>query len=427
VGPSSHRTLVLAAALVSTACGGEETSTAIADASAAIDDATAVDASPPSTHRPIQLATATYQMCALFDDGTVSCWGVPGAESCAIAENGDGTVWCHAPDGGVTETTNVAFGTPTAVAGVVGASALAVGFWADCVVSQSGVVSCWGDDNKGVLGDGQTGPDLWNDQPIEVLSIPSTSIVAGGSFGCALEATGGVSCWGVDVIGQLGPGGVVGGTPQTPTSVVPLPPSRSIVATFGSVCSLDDGGAVRCWGANYTGALCSDSMDASTACPTPTPIAGLPSDVQSIFGGSGGNPCATTDAGALWCWGWNVNGLVTPGPAGGDVSPPTNVPGLSNVTQASMGWENACAVVDGGALYCWGAVIDSLFPGDGGWPIEPPTLVTGIPPAAQVVVGEETICMLGVDGTVWCWGDNSLGSCGPVSATNVTTPVQVPF
>lgn len=61
-------------------------------------------------------------------------------------------------------------------------------------------------------------------------------------------------------------------------------------------------------------------------------------------------------SGGLRCWGDGTSGEVGTGASSNVLTPPaTNNPGLSNVISVALGQYHGCAMVSGGATYCWGA------------------------------------------------------------------------
>src|SRR5215471_1566303 len=75
-----------------------------------------------------------------------------------------------------------------------------------CAVSSTGEVRCWGANDSGQLGTGDTTALLAPaPQPVS-LGMPASSVAAGGAFSCALLTNGTVKCWGDNHGGQLGTG-----------------------------------------------------------------------------------------------------------------------------------------------------------------------------------------------------------------------------
>ena len=78
-------------------------------------------------------------------------------------------------------------------------------------------------------------------------------VVGGGTHSCALKTDGTVWCWGRNDDGQLGLGDTIDRT--TPQAVGGLNDVLQIVAGSKHTCALTASGEVACWGANYSGQL----------------------------------------------------------------------------------------------------------------------------------------------------------------------------
>src|SRR5689334_6112677 len=73
-----------------------------------------------------------------------------------------------------------------------------------CAVTDAGGVECWGDNQFGQLGTGDT---TGSTSPRVVNGITGAlEIAAGNGHTCVLVHGGSVSCWGLDASGQLGNG-----------------------------------------------------------------------------------------------------------------------------------------------------------------------------------------------------------------------------
>ena len=84
------------------------------------------------------------------------------------------------------------------------ASAVAAGAAHSCAIVADGTVWCWGANDDGQLGDGDTAS---TPTPTPVAGLTEArQLGAGAAHTCALRADGGVWCWGGDFAGQLGDG-----------------------------------------------------------------------------------------------------------------------------------------------------------------------------------------------------------------------------
>ena len=82
--------------------------------------------------------------------------------------------------------------TPVAVAGVTGATALALGDQHACALVAGGAVQCWGANDDGQIGDGTTQA---RPAPTMVPGVTAQAIDAGGDSTCAVDMGGNFQCW----------------------------------------------------------------------------------------------------------------------------------------------------------------------------------------------------------------------------------------
>ena len=137
------------------------------------------------------------------------------------------------------------------------------------------------------------------------------SISAGYYYTCALLSTGAVKCWGYNDNGQLGDGSAASVTPRTtPVDVSTLSSGVTAIST-GSyhTCALLSTGAAKCWGKNTSGRLGDGS---NTASLTPVSVSTLSTGVIAIAAGEA-HTCAVLNTGAVKCWGYNVSGQLGDG------------------------------------------------------------------------------------------------------------------
>jgi alpha-tubulin suppressor-like RCC1 family protein len=313
-----------------------------------------------------------------------------------------------------------------------------------CAVTSAGGVKCWGTDEANELGTVNSDPLT----PSDVVGLTSgvTAVsVNNGDFGfaCALTRVGGVKCWGSNEYGQLGIGRSQQSTEQSaPASVVGLTSGvKAITVGANFACAITRGGGVKCWGLNGLGDLGDGSAAASSA--VPVSVVGLTSGVKAITAG-GDFACALTSAGGVVCWGDDNGGELGQGyPPPGSLtqrnnnvwSPtPIGVVGLSSGVKAiTAGNHHACALASGGGVECWGD--NSLGQLGNGLIPTGANLEKGFTPGAVVDLSSgvtainagasDRTCALVSGGGVECWGDNRLGRLGGVSKTDGVVPVHV--
>ncbi len=290
-----------------------------------------------------------------------------------------------------------------------------------CAVVDAGAVKCWGYNNKGQVGDNTT-----NDKsiPTQVTDLTSgvTAITAGGFHTCALLNTGAVNCWGYNASGQLGDNTT--NDKSIPTQVTDLTSGvTAITAGAYHTCALLNTGAVKCWGYNVSSQI---GDNTTTNKSIPTQVFGLTSGVTAITGGQY-HTCALLNTGAVKCWGQNSYGQVGDNTSN-NKSIPTQVVGLtSGVTAISVGWEHSCALLSTGAAKCWGRGSFGQV-GDGSYynQIFTPAQVTGLTSGVTAISsGGLHTCALLNTGAVNCWGYNANSQIGDNSTNNKSIPTQV--
>ncbi|CAM3714312.1 IPTL-CTERM sorting domain-containing protein [Paracidovorax anthurii] len=291
-----------------------------------------------------------------------------------------------------------------------------------CVLTTAGAVRCWGSNSSGQLGDGTT---TQRNTPVAVSGLGSgvAAIVGGSAHTCALTTAGAVQCWGANDFGQLGDG-VSALLSNTAVAVSGLGSGvAAIAAGLNHTCVLTTAGAVQCWGNNINGQLGDGTTTRRT---TPVTVSGLGSGVAAIAAGSS-HTCAVTMAGAVRCWGDNTNGRLGDGSSTQSLIP-VAVSGLgSGATAIAAGNAHTCALTTAGAVRCWGANSNGQA-GDGTISIQrnTPTAVSGLGSGVAAISARNShTCAVTVAGAVLCWGNNPDGRLGDGSTTQSATPVAV--
>lgn len=164
--------------------------------------------------------------------------------------------------------------TPPVTDVIAGVKSMSVASGHPCVVTTSGGVRCWGQNNGGELGNGTFGGDVLVPPATDVLT-GVRQVAAAPQYTCALTVAGGVRCWGYNSDGQIGD--------ETPNATERLAPAstdilenvRALSVGFVHVCALMTSGGVRCWGANTFGQLGDGLVPDSANAPPPADMAGF--------------------------------------------------------------------------------------------------------------------------------------------------------
>ncbi|PKO19145.1 MAG: hypothetical protein CVU39_00920 [Chloroflexi bacterium HGW-Chloroflexi-10] len=288
-----------------------------------------------------------------------------------------------------------------------------------CALSASGGVTCWGLNDAGQLGDGTTTNQL---MPVAVSGLSSgvKAISAGDYHICALTTGGGVKCWGDNQYGQLGNG--TANNSSTPVNVSGL--SSGVIAISAGTshsCALTSDGGVKCWGWNEGGQL---GIGTLTNSSIPATVSGLGSGVMAIASGLG-HSCALNRNGEVKCWGYNEYGQLGNNSTA-DSLIPVSVSGLRGVSGISAANLHTCALTNSGAVYCWG-LNDVGELGNGSTTnASQPVMVSGLSSGITAIsAGGFQTCSLTQNAGVNCWGDNTYGQVGDGTNTHRSTPVTV--
>jgi prepilin-type N-terminal cleavage/methylation domain-containing protein len=284
-----------------------------------------------------------------------------------------------------------------------GVTQIAAGGSHSCALLVVDEVWCWGASN-----DGQTGAGFFTNFPMPGPMLVSgltmvTSLVGGGAHTCALLNTNEVSCWGANVYGQLGDGGV--NRRAIPGQVTGLTGVTQLTAGAWHTCALLATQTVTCWGNNEFGQLGNELGDVSLS---PVAVDGL-AGVISINAGDY-HTCAVLTGGAVTCWGMNDFGQL--GSQSGDSAVPLAVAGITNAVSVSGGYGHTCAVLVGGAVTCWGINDHGQLGSGAPTNSVTPQVVPGLAPVTKVATGGAHTCALTTSRTVVCWGNNGFGQMG---------------
>lgn len=401
----------------------------------------------------VGIAADGNHTCAVHEDGTVSCWGGNWR-----GEIGNGT-------------TDNYSNAPVLVKNITNATSVSAGIGHTCALHDDATISCWGANEIGQLGNGQSGHGKNSAVPVKVQDISdATAIVTGdgriygrscalhqdstiscwGSqnspvpekiegienakavttgldHSCALHEGGIISCWGDNDDGQLGNETRDGSA--MPVQVKNITEAIAVTAGRSHTCALHQDSTVSCWGNNAVGQLGDGNSGKGEHSPVPVKVQGITNAiaVSASVGYYLGHTCALLEDNTVSCWGMNGSGQLGTGQsAEGDISSiPTAVRGITDATAISTGEEHSCALHEGGTISCWGdnfgGKLGSFETTDEHSAV--PVQVDGITGAIQVTAGEEHSCALHQNGTISCWGNMEAGRLGNGSSPRLPQKV----
>ena len=348
-----------------------------------------------------QRITSFSNGCVVLEDSTAYCWG----------ENGTG-----ARGNGATLDRYSA----EEINGFVGdATLIGAGQYSTCATDEAGTLRCWGNNGNGQLGDGSLTARYL---PVVTTGVSNViSVSSGQAQTCSVLQSGAVKCWGYGGSCVLGNGS--SSDFSTPQTVSGFASGGQMVATgWLHSCAVNALGGVLCWGSNGSGRL---GDGTTTGRCTPVSVVGLSSGIAEVGVGVA-HSCARSLSGEVWCWGDNGDGQVGDGTNATRLSP-VQVTGFSSpVVSVSLGYYHTCALSDDGQVRCWGSNGYGRLGDGSNTSSNRPVLVQGLSGGAvAIAAGGYHTCAALATGGIKCWGLNSYGQLGDLTTVNSFTPVAV--
>jgi alpha-tubulin suppressor-like RCC1 family protein len=316
-----------------------------------------------------------------------------------------------------------------------------------------GRLKCWGRNDSGQLGLGDR--DHRGDEPGEMgdalpyvdlgTNVRVDGVATGHDHTCAMVDGSREKCWGRNDFGELGLGDTVprGGEPGQMGDALPFVElgrdARVTQLALGihHTCALFVDGRMKCWGRNDHGQLgLGDSEhrgDDSAEMGDALPHVDLGGAEVVRMAVGGWHTCALLSGGDVKCWGANAGGQLGLGHTGnlgdqpgemGDTLRTVDLGRAERVTDLRAGVGHTCALLTDASVKCWGGNSSGQLglgdrhprgrdPGDMG--NELPRVDLGGIGVSRLSIGGQTghhTCALLGTGEIKCWGPNTFGALG---------------
>ena len=396
----------------------------------------------------VQVAVAENFSCALLLTGEVKCWGKNDYGQLGIGNTnsiGDGTGEMG------NNLTAVPFSSTIKV------QSLGAGGINTCATLTNGTVKCWGQNSSGQLGQGNTTDvgsttsSMLSLNHIRLRQERSRAIYSGMGHTCAILEDHKIQCWGKNDNGQLGLGDTTNRGDNSNEMGQNLPyvdlgsGAQVMQLALGSnhTCALLETGVVKCWGDNYYGQLGKDNRndlgDGSGEMGSSLTAINLGTSRRALKISSQGNTsCAVLDNGTAKCWGSNSNGQLgqgsttTLGDDTGEMAALQAIDLNGFVLDVQVGGYHTCAILDDNSLKCWGKNDEGQLGygnitqlGDGAGEMGSSLLTVSLRAVVatrtvlSVSLGNAHTCALLNNHSVKCWGKGLSGQLGSESSANL--------
>ena len=471
----------------------------------------------PSGGTFTDISAGGYYSCGVGNNGQAYCWGANGnyqlgtgnttgsstpvlviqgarpsnvtytsvdtghQHTCGLGSDGNGYCWGEGAHGRLGTGGTTSTGSPVLVskgARPTGVTFTKISGGGDhtCGIGSNGQAYCWGRNNYGQLGNGNTGTDssipVLVSQGARGSGVTFTSIDARYNYTCAVGSDGNGYCWGLNTDYQFGNGGT--GNSNVPALV--SQGARPAGVTFNNIgaggnqtCGVGSDGNGYCWGNNTDGHL-GDGTTTNRSTPVLVKLfdqyeyqitIGNNTLAQTVLPQSTGitvNPMPAHAVGTVSVSlkriydnktsnnvDYTYDNLL--GPDITSITPSTVAPNTSNtfsltgtnflnygpinLTGISTGNYHTCGVNSNGDGYCWGEGTYGKLGNGSTTNRSTPVLVSqGARPAgvtfSSISAGENHTCGVGSNGRGYCWGYNPYGQLGNGNTgTDSSIPVLV--
>ena len=323
------------------------------------------------------VSVGNLHTCALLDNASVKCFG----------EGDNGRLGYGATTDIGRTTASMGDGLPAVDLGTGRtAKLLATGAAHTCVVLDNDAVKCWGLNDDGQLGLGDTnargdGAGEMGDALLAVslglsAGVRVVAIAAGDAHSCVLLSSGAVQCWGAGANGRLGSGNENSRGDEAGEMGASLPnvdlgagrTAKAISVGAAHTCVIRDLNDVVCWGVGATGRLgtgveddIGDGAGEMGAGLTAVPLGAWRTAVAVSAGAT--HTCVMLDNNTVKCWGSGASGRLgtsdtmsrgdQPDELGDNLAA-INLAASRTARAVVAGVAHTCVVLDTWALKCFG-------------------------------------------------------------------------
>jgi alpha-tubulin suppressor-like RCC1 family protein len=378
------------------------------------------------------LIAGSNHTCGLTTDGTVYCFGSNSAGQLGSLASGVNSTTASALD-------------LSSVHEFSAFTQISVGGDSACGITGKGAIYCWGNGVSNILGRERTTGASAVADIINTSSIAGSrvfrSVSLSNNFACAIAGDGVPYCWGDDTYGRLGNGLLLHASRPGPVDRTTISGNKAFLQVeLGSdhACGLTVDGKAFCWGRDVAGSLGDGGIDSDNQWPVAVDLSDITGD-KNITAVSAFHytSFAITGSGKGMGWGYDYYEGLGVGSASSAVRPTlldyTSVTGDQTVLRfAESGYRyQSCFLTTAGAPYCWG-INDTGEAGVGNNSrLSRPTAVSRTPISGEkafrtITIGSVHGCGVTGDGTPYCWGSANNGRIGTgvgASSTYVPAPV----
>lgn len=322
-----------------------------------------------------QISTGASHVCTITVSDTVDCWG---------------------------DNTFGQLNLDSETSSLEGVKAVSTGYNHTCVITSSDSVQCVGQNNYGEVGTTAANSVV---SAIDVSGVSQVeAISAGQNHTCIINSADQVFCWGRNNHRQLGPGSS-SAMSSTPIRVTGFAGAQSISAGENHTCVVTSTDEIFCWGRNDFRQVDSNSSNPTIATPIQiTELAG------AEFVSAGGNhTCAINSTSNVLCWGQNQYGQTSVDPAStvNNYSPPTEIPGLTRITQIATGKFHTCTIAINNRVRCFGRNNENQVDQTTENYFLLSAIIPNLTNIIEINAQENNTCTRNIQGDLKCFGKNA--------------------